>query len=97
MTLDDKVASGIGVFKSWTTSQMAYSGLPGLSVAVVHDQEVDWSNGYGYADMEEEVKATPDTIVRAPGIWARILTNTILAQIKAISSMILSSHHTSSS
>ena len=52
--LDEKIASGIRVFTSWAESQMAYSGQPGISVAVVKDKEVVWSRGFGYADIEVE-------------------------------------------
>ena len=68
MTIDEKVASGIRVFESWTKSQMAYSGQPGLSVAVVKDQEVIWSEGYGYADVGKKVEATPESIYRIASI-----------------------------
>lgn len=35
--------------------------IPGMSAAVVQDQEIIWSAGFGYADLENQVKATPDT------------------------------------
>jgi len=38
--------------------------LPGLSAAIVRDGEVAWSFGLGYADIENEVLATPDTRYR---------------------------------
>jgi len=79
--LDDKVASGIKVFESWTTSQMAYSGQPGLSVAVVKDQEVVWSRGFGYADVEAEVKASPETIYRIASI-TKLFTSTAVMQLR---------------
>jgi len=79
--LDKKVASGIRVFESWTQSQMAYSGQPGLSVAVVKDQEVVWSNGYGYSDVENEIEATPETIYRIASI-TKLFTSTAIMQLR---------------
>jgi len=35
--------------------------IPGMSAAVVQDQELIWTSGFGYADLENEVPATPDT------------------------------------
>jgi CubicO group peptidase (beta-lactamase class C family) len=35
--------------------------IPGLSAAVVCDQEMIWAQGFGYADLENEAPATPDT------------------------------------
>ena len=81
MSLDDKVASGIRVFESWTQSQMAYSGQPGISVAVVKDQEVVWSRGFGYANVEDEIKASPETIYRIASI-TKLFTSTAIMQLR---------------
>ncbi len=35
--------------------------IPGMSAAVVRDQELIWGSGFGYADLENQVPATPDT------------------------------------
>jgi len=39
-------------------------GIPGLSVAVLVDGEIVWSEGLGYADLESRVPATPLTRFR---------------------------------
>ena len=38
--------------------------LPGLSVAVGADGEIVWAEGFGWADLENRVKVTPDTRFR---------------------------------
>jgi serine beta-lactamase-like protein LACTB, mitochondrial len=38
--------------------------LPGLSVAVGVDGEIVWAEGFGWADLENEVTVTPDTRFR---------------------------------
>lgn len=38
--------------------------LPGLSAAIVKDGKLIWSKGYGYADMEKKIPASPDTPYR---------------------------------
>ena len=35
--------------------------IPGMSAAVVQDQEIVWASGFGYADLEQQIEATPDT------------------------------------
>ena len=35
--------------------------IPGLSAAILEDGELIWSQGFGYADVERRVPATPDT------------------------------------
>jgi len=36
--------------------------IPGLSAAIVKDQKLIWAKGFGYADLENKVPATPDTL-----------------------------------
>jgi len=35
--------------------------IPGMSAALVKDQELVWARGFGYADLENEVEATEET------------------------------------
>ncbi len=58
------VASNLALLKIWIQARMAYSGVPGTTVAIVHDQELVYAKGFGFADVEKEVLATPDTIFR---------------------------------
>ncbi|MCB4763076.1 MAG: beta-lactamase family protein, partial [Sulfurovum sp.] len=48
--------------------QMDDKDLVGLSVALVDDQKIVWSEGFGYADKEKGIKATPQTRYRAGSI-----------------------------
>ena len=43
------------------TAVMSQQNIPGLSVAVVTDQKLRWSNGYGLADLENYVPAKAAT------------------------------------
>jgi len=36
--------------------------IPGLSAAIIKDQEVLWAKGFGFADVEGRVPATPETV-----------------------------------
>jgi CubicO group peptidase (beta-lactamase class C family) len=36
--------------------------IPGLSAVVLEDQQVLWVKGYGFADIENQIPATPDTL-----------------------------------
>ncbi len=80
-TLSEKATSSIRLLESWTESQMAYSGQPGLSIAIVKDQEVAWSRGFGYADTEKEAEATPETIYRIASI-TKLFTSTAIMQLR---------------
>ena len=58
------VKSNLGLVEAWIEAQMAYRGLPGMSIGVVYDQELIYAKGFGYADVESETRATPQTIYR---------------------------------
>ena len=53
-----EVADAIQLLEAWIESQMAYRGIPGLSLGIVHDQELVWARGFGYADVEKKTPAT---------------------------------------
>jgi CubicO group peptidase (beta-lactamase class C family) len=36
--------------------------IPGMSAVIVKDQEVLWAKGFGFADLEKQVPATPETL-----------------------------------
>lgn len=46
----------------WLDAQRAYDRVPGLSAAIVHDQDLIWSGAYGFADLDSESPATSETI-----------------------------------
>ncbi len=58
---DQDVQAGIYLAEQWLDTQLNYDGVPGASVAIVHDQELVWSRGFGYARLKGKVEATADT------------------------------------
>jgi len=57
-----RVTDAIGLLDVWTDAQVAYQQIPGASMAVVHDQDLLWSAGYGLANRERGTKATAQTV-----------------------------------
>jgi CubicO group peptidase (beta-lactamase class C family) len=55
-------AEAVALARVWLDAQRAYERIPGMSAAIVHDQEVLWSGGSGYADPATKRAATADTI-----------------------------------
>lgn len=47
---------------------MAESGAPGLSIAVIVDGELVWAEGFGWADIEQQVPVEPHTRFRIASI-----------------------------
>ena len=46
----------------WLDAQKDFDQLPGISVAVVEDQEILWSAAFGDANREDAVKMQPNTL-----------------------------------
>ena len=42
--------------------------VPGLSAAIVKDQKLVWAKGFGHADLEKKIPATPDTLYHLASI-----------------------------
>ncbi len=59
-----EVAAAERLFSAWVESQIAYRGLPGMAVGVVHDQQLVWSRGYGFANVEKRVPMSARTRFR---------------------------------
>ncbi len=47
---------------------MRKAGIPGLSIALVADQDVIWTEGFGYADRERRIAAAPETVYQIGSI-----------------------------
>ena len=52
------------LFSAWLEGQMAYRGLPGVAVGVVHDQQLVWSKGFGFADVGKKLPMSAGTRFR---------------------------------
>ena len=90
----EDVETGLGpqvVFKSDTTwtieERMEHYGVPGLSIAVICDFQVDWAKAYGYADTESDTPVTTGTLFQAASISK---PTTGLAVLKCVESGLLS-------
>lgn len=54
--------------------------IPGLSAAIVKDENILWAEGFGYADMENQVKATPDTTYYLASL-TKTFASTVILQL----------------
>jgi len=67
-------------FELQLDSLRRYLKIPALSAAVVKDNEIIWANGFGYADLEKQVKATDSTAYRVASI-TKTYASTIIMQL----------------
>ncbi|MGH7664986.1 MAG: serine hydrolase domain-containing protein [Gemmatimonadaceae bacterium] len=57
-------AGAIARARAFIADSMAKANVPGVSVAVAIDGEIVWSEGFGFADVEQHVPVTPLTRLR---------------------------------
>lgn len=69
------------LFTGWLEGQMAYRGLPGVAAGVVHDQELIWSRGFGFADVGKKAPMTPATKFRMAS-HSKLFTATAVMQLR---------------
>jgi len=59
---DSGIATALKIIDVWIDAEVDYKDIPGMSVAIVHDQNLIWSNGYGFAHVDKKASAAPNTI-----------------------------------
>lgn len=62
LAADPRVSDAVAAWAAWVEYQLGINAVPGASVAVVHDQELLFVEGFGLANPEKGVAAAPDTI-----------------------------------
>ena len=67
--------------KAWLDLQRSYDEIPGMSYAVVHDQETLLSGGSGLADPAARKAATADTLYSICSV-SKLFTATALLQLR---------------
>lgn len=60
--------------------EMSKNDITGVSIALVDDQRIVWQKGFGYADIENNIPATPETVYRAGSI-AKLFTAAATMQL----------------
>ncbi len=59
---DPRVAAALELLEIWIDAQVDYQDIPGASAGIVYDQDLIWSSGYGYSNLETQRPADADTI-----------------------------------
>lgn len=75
------VRAAIAVFDAWVEHRVYLEEIPGMSIGVVHGKELVWSKGYGYANLEKKIPATPTTVYRI-GSLTKLFTATAVLQLR---------------
>ncbi len=57
-----EIRGALAAIDAWIEGTRHYDRIPGISVGIVRDQDLLWSKGYGYSDLESERPADADTL-----------------------------------
>lgn len=74
-------AGAANLLDTWLEAMRDYDRLPGMSVAVVHDEELIYAKGFGHADQENGIEATPGTVYRIASI-SKLFTSIAVMQLR---------------
>jgi len=76
-----EMQGALSAFDAWIEGVLIYDEVPGISVGIVHDQDVIWSGGYGYSNLEDRRPADADTIYSICSI-SKLFTSIAVIQLR---------------
>jgi CubicO group peptidase (beta-lactamase class C family)/D-alanyl-D-alanine dipeptidase len=76
----DRYAPAIARLEKLIAHEMKDKALPAVSIALVDDQRIVWSKGFGYADPATKQPATADTVYRV-GSVSKLFTDIAVMQL----------------
>lgn len=77
---DAQVASALTKLDALARRTLRQTGVPGMAIAVVHNDEVVFLKGYGVRRVNTNLRVTPDTIFQIASV-SKPITSTILASL----------------
>ena len=81
VTSHPEVADALTLLDLWIEEQRLYHQIPGIAIGIVYDQELIWSRGYGFSDIESQTPMTPETLLRI-GSVTKVFTATAIMQLR---------------
>ncbi len=76
-----EVAGPLKVLDAWIQAAVASREEPGLSIGIVYGQDLIWSKGYGFANVEKRIPANASTLYRIASI-SKVFTATAIMQLR---------------
>jgi len=76
-----EVLGALAAIDAWIEGVHTYKKVPGISVGIVHDQDMLWNNAYGYANLETERPADTDTLYSICSI-SKLFTSIGIMQLR---------------
>ncbi len=78
--MKDPLSDALRFVDEWLEAEQVYDRLPGISVAIVKDQELIWSKGYGSSDIKKKIPATAETVYSICSI-TKLFTSIAIMQL----------------
>lgn len=78
---DPRVKSALNLLEMWLQAQVDFERIAGISMSVVHDQELIWARGFGYSDIESRTPTTERTIYSICSI-SKLFTSVGVMQLR---------------
>jgi CubicO group peptidase (beta-lactamase class C family) len=75
------VKAALQVFDIGIQHRVQQHEIPAVSIGIVYDQELIWAKGYGYADIEKKISATPSTLYRIASL-TKLFTATAILMLR---------------
>jgi CubicO group peptidase (beta-lactamase class C family) len=69
-------------FGEWLEVEMARSGVPGVSIAVMRDFGVEWAAGYGLADIGRAIPMTTGVLFQAASVSKPVTALAVMIALK---------------
>ena len=76
-----EVKGALGVIDAWVEGVRTYERIPGVSIGIIHDQDLIWSHGYGYSNLETKRPADADTLYSICSI-SKLFTSIGIMQLR---------------
>ena len=78
----DLIASQKQAVDRYVAAEMAREHIPGATVGVYRHGKMVYGQGYGFADLEWQVKTTPDTLFQTGSIGKQFLATAIMMLVE---------------
>ncbi|MSR31606.1 MAG: serine hydrolase [Gemmataceae bacterium] len=73
-------AKAVEALRPWIEKEVREKKLPALSIALVDDQKIVWSAGFGFQDLERKIPASASTVYRV-GSVSKLFTDIAIMQL----------------
>jgi CubicO group peptidase (beta-lactamase class C family) len=73
---------GVAPIDSYIKAEMQRRQIPGLALAIVQNGKIIKLSGYGFANLEHEVKVTPDTVFELASVTKQFTATAIMLLVE---------------